>query len=78
MEGIIDIEGKELFSGDTVEVVVEEDTRAGNPTTEFCSVGKRGKVIAEGWNAGVEVEFETPRGSKKVGCYMKNLKKISA
>ena len=72
-----DIEGKQLFIDDTVEVVEEEKMRAGNPGYKFCSVGKQGKILNNGcWGTGVLVEFKTAKGPHSVGCYMRNLKKI--
>ncbi|MCX6789789.1 MAG: hypothetical protein NTZ42_04250 [Candidatus Gribaldobacteria bacterium] len=70
----VDCNGNELSAGDTVEVVKEENERAGNPAAEFCSVGKQGKVEGPGaWAQGVNVKFPD---HESVGCYTRNLKKV--
>ena len=73
-----DIENEELFVDDTVEVVREEEERINNSDYNFCSVGKQGKVVEMGFCIhGVNVEFQTSQGLRKIECSMKNLKKIS-
>lgn len=67
--------------GDEVEVATEDERRMNNPEYQFCSKGKRGKILHHipGCNSWfVSVEFPTEEGNpKSVGCVDYNLRKVA-
>ena len=75
-----DCEGQKIEVGNDVEVVTEDEARKNNPHYEFCSKGKKGKVLRllHGCNSWfVEVKFPVENMKPEtVGCVDYNLRKL--
>ena len=69
-----DSEGRPLNDGDEVTVQKPDEY----VKYEFCSVGKRGKVISRAMGWFVLVEFSTLEGPKRVGLVNYHLQKVAS
>ena len=79
----VDCDKTPIMSGDTVEVVVGENWRKGDPDYSFCSTGKRGRIVRKDGSKHVNaiswtliVEFPTDEGPETVGCTDIHLRKV--